>query len=194
VALGVVAVVFSRGGASGSGVGPSLGDHWHAALGVNICGWWKENMPEFVSRPGSRVHFGLHTHGDGLIHVEPSSTADTHENATLGRFFDNAGWELTERSIEVWDKTRLVDGAACPSLGDRPVKLRWTVNGTEQQGDPRRYLLSDQDVIAVTFLPEGEELGPPPQALRLKTPTDTGAPVPPGPATQPQPPVAPGSP
>lgn len=174
VALGIAGIALSRG--SGSEVGPPVGAHWHAALGINACGQWKENVPEFVSRPGSSVHLGLHSHGDGLIHIEPASSADAHENATLGRFFENGGGRLTGRSIRAWDGAELRNGDKCPNLGNRPGTLRWAVNGDEQQGDPRRYHLKNRDVIALAFLPEGEEIGEPPQAAAVEAPVDAGGP------------------
>ena len=53
-----------------------ISDHWHAYLGVNVCGTW---LPERArrSRTGRTkpsVRAGLHSHGDGLMHIHPFSS------------------------------------------------------------------------------------------------------------------------
>ena len=59
-------------------IAPVLGDHWHAAIGFYVCGEFQPDLAEFESR------LGIHTHGDGVIHIHPSSAGGAGENATLG--------------------------------------------------------------------------------------------------------------
>ena len=63
---------------------PQLGDHIHQAFGVTICGEAQPPIPEFES------DVGIHTHGDGVIHIHPFSQLGVGANATLGRFFEDA--------------------------------------------------------------------------------------------------------
>ncbi len=81
-------------------VGPSSenGDHWHAAYGVNLCGVWQPLAP------ASESTVGLHSHGDGLLHIHPFSEAGSFENATVEHFFDPP---LAERPIGVSDEATL---------------------------------------------------------------------------------------
>ena len=86
IVLGVALVVYARHDRLQddlSGV-PQLDDHIHQAFGVNVCGEWKTDIPEFESQ------IGLHTHGDGVMHIHPHSQLGVGANATLGRFLKNA--------------------------------------------------------------------------------------------------------
>src|SRR5262245_54264911 len=56
---------------------PRVGDHWHEAFAVDVCGEWLPNAPTFESpatNPRGRV--GLHTHGDGIIHTHPFTSSE----------------------------------------------------------------------------------------------------------------------
>ena len=72
VVLGVALVVYARDERLDDDLGgvPQLDDHIHQAFGVNVCGEWKTpDIPEFEST------IGIHTHGDGVIHIHPFSAA-----------------------------------------------------------------------------------------------------------------------
>ena len=51
---------------------------------MNVCGEWKTDVPEFESA------VGIHTHGDGVLHIHPFSQLGVGANATLGRFIEDA--------------------------------------------------------------------------------------------------------
>jgi hypothetical protein len=151
------------------------GDHWHALLGVNVCGQWLDPVPEFEVRAAEpNVRAGIHTHGDGFIHVHPFSADETGANATLGRFFEFAGLTLGRGGFEWWTGvaedpaaeqpgvTSWSDGRPCGD--DEPGLVRWSVNGEEQVGNPADYRLQDRDCVVVAFLPEGRDIGTPPHA------------------------------
>jgi hypothetical protein len=89
VVLGVALVVYARNDRLDEDLGgvPQLGDHIHQAFGVHVCGEWKPDVPEFESQ------VGIHTHGDGVLHIHPFSQLGVGANATLGRFFDDASRE-----------------------------------------------------------------------------------------------------
>jgi cyclophilin family peptidyl-prolyl cis-trans isomerase len=146
----------------GAGIGAELGEHWHAVLGINLCGTWAPPVPAFESDSG------IHSHGDGYMHIHPFSDSAAGENATLGRFLDGAGVEVTERSIRV-GASDYREGDDCPGLG--PGRLRWSVEGREQTGDPRDHVMADGEVLALAFLPAGTEIGTPP-AEGASGPTD----------------------
>ncbi len=84
--LGLSLVVYARDHRQSVDLGgvPQLGDHIHQALGVDVCGDFLPNIPEFESP------IGIHTHGDGVLHIHPFSQLGVGANATLGRFFQDA--------------------------------------------------------------------------------------------------------
>jgi len=85
--LGVSLVVYARNDRINDDVGgtPQLGDHIHQAFGISTCdGEFSTIIPEFEST------VGIHTHGDGVLHVHPFSQLGVGANATLGRFFEDA--------------------------------------------------------------------------------------------------------
>jgi hypothetical protein len=156
-----------------------VGDHWHELYGVNICGEWLGQIPEFETRAGnSNVGAGIHTHADGYIHIHPFTTDEEGKNATLGRFWEYAGLELGEDEFsyssgtqEDPDTTSWQNGDECPN--GKPGVVRWEVNGEEMTGNPADLRLADGDCLAIGFLPEGKKLGNPPQVA--PSPTDTGS-------------------
>lgn len=166
IALGILGIVLSRGSDTASAVGPDIGEHWHAALGINVCGEWKPNTPQYEAATG------IHSHGDGFIHLHPGSRAGSNERATVGLFLDQAGEAISDKAIQLADGTDLKNGNECPNLDKKAGKVRWSVNGKEKKGDPSRYVPADGDVIALAFLPAGEEIGVPPVASAGQGPTD----------------------
>lgn len=188
--LGIGGIIASRGGddTQAGSVGPNIGDHQHAAFGVNICGQWKGNTPQYEAPTG------IHSHGDGFIHMHPFSRAGANDNATVGLFMKQAGESISQTAIKLSDGTDLSNGDECPNLDNKPGKVRWSVNGEEQAGNPAEYVPNDLDVVALAFLPEGEDIGVPPVARGGQSPSDIpGAPQqqqPTTPAT-PQPETAP---
>src|SRR5438309_6628977 len=95
VLLGTAGVVYSRDQHAGKPLPeasstysspPRAGvDHWHAAYGVDICG-------KFLAPISSQTDpVGIHTHGEGVIHVHPFKLPSgrksfTGKNANLGAF------------------------------------------------------------------------------------------------------------
>jgi hypothetical protein len=175
VVVGVALVVVSMGESSAAHPLPNE-DHWHAAIGVNVCGTWQPNPPEFEFRAGSQVRAGLHSHGDGLMHIHPYSSDEAGDNATVGAFFEFGGWSVSEESLSVWGGLQRSNGDECDG---EPATVRWSVNGEERDGNPAAYRPNDGDVIAIAFLPEGDDIGEPPSASNLASPND----VEPGQAT-----------
>jgi hypothetical protein len=138
---------------------PAVGEHIHAALGINVCGIFAENTPEFETRAGTDTKAGLHSHGDGLIHIHPFAEDEATDNATVGRYFEYGGYEVDEDHLALWDDLNVTSGGTCPD--GRTATVRWSVNGEEQDGNPADYKPDDQDVIVIGFLPEGDPLGEP---------------------------------
>ena len=153
--------------ASGDGLRPIIGDHFHTAYGIYACDSFASPI-ENESGVG-----GIHTHGAGYIHVHPSSTSSTGQNANFGRFMANAGARLTGDSIRVDEiGVDLESGADC---NGEPGVLQLAV--WEDQfslEDPEvltgeaiaeYHLDRDGSALTLAFLPEGAEIPKPPSAL-----------------------------
>ena len=54
VVAGIALIVISRDDSADAA--PQKGDHWHAAFGVNVCGEWIPNAPEFEDAEGIHTH------------------------------------------------------------------------------------------------------------------------------------------
>jgi hypothetical protein len=184
----ITAMVMSRDDASATA--PIIGDHWHAAFGVNVCGEWLSNPPTFESPSGNPgVSAGIHTHGDGFIHIHPFARAETGNNATLGKFLSYGGWSASEDSISVWrgptddpEKLTWENGDRCPSKAGEPGKGKpgqvvFEVNCKTVEGNPSDHKLANQEVVAIGFVPKGVEMGGPPNAASAPENDGTNAPA-----------------
>jgi hypothetical protein len=178
VILGIVGIVLTKG--SGSSSGLTVNDHWHAAFGVNVCGTWLPNPPETprdgsgtIVRQGTATYAGLHTHGDGLIHMEPQASDDTGSHATVGRYFKYEGFKLSSTSFTYVQGVTKGNGDACPAANGQPETkgtVTWAVNGKEHTGNLADYRLKNNDRIVLAFGPAGKNaasLGDPPSVANL---------------------------
>ena len=168
------------------------GDHWHASLDVNVCGQWLNPAPEFETRAdSSEIRVGIHSHGDGLVHIHPFNSSESGGSATLGRFLDYGGWSASSDSFDLWpgsdgqpQQEKNGDECTTPEGAKAKGTLTWYVNGKKQSGNPGDYQPKDQDKIVLAFEPAGTTLealeataGPPPNQQNLQSPVDeTGAP------------------
>jgi hypothetical protein len=148
--------------------GPGIGDHWHAVLGINICGEWVPDVAPYESAKG------IHSHGDGFIHMHPTGTAGAHKNATVGLFLEQADYKVTDSSVKIPGQDIKENGDKCKDLDNQAAGLRWSVNGKDKplRTDPADYVPENGDVIAIAFLPQKTPIGTPPTAEKGETPTD----------------------
>jgi len=169
VAVGVTLVVVWRPTRSAS-AGVQLGQHWHAALGVYACDHWDggaswptptDPSTKGPVEAGTGTYSGLHSHNDGLIHMEPQGSDATGVNGNLGNYFNFNGFDVSSTRVK-FVTADLKNGDKC---GNAPGKLHWLVNGKERTGDPAKYVLRNGDWIVVAFLPDTKKitsLGKPP--------------------------------
>ncbi len=160
------------------------GDHWHASLDVNVCGVWQPPAPAFETKAdNSQIRVGIHSHGDGLIHIPPFNSSESGSNATVGRFFDYGGWSAGSDSLNLWPgadgkRVQVKNGDECTQADGTKKKgtLTWYVNGKKHSGDPSSYQPKDKDQISLIFGPAGTTLeslsadpavGPPPNSKNV---------------------------
>jgi hypothetical protein len=194
---GLTAIVYARATAPAA-VGPFLQNadgtrkdtHWHAALGVYDCDHWmgdtpgsgiwnwpnanSSSQPSRASNPS--VYAGMHSHDDGVIHMEPATSDEAGKNATVGTYFDFGGWKLSATgytflgtTVKNGDKCGATTGTLTWELGKwdgTSGKQKYTV----QTGNPRKYKLLEGDIVVVAFLPQGKSIasiGDPPSVKNL---------------------------
>jgi hypothetical protein len=161
--------------------------HWHAALGVYDCDHWMGDTPNsgvwqwpataningqtVPGRVGENLYAGMHSHNDGIIHMEPQSSDESGRHATVGKYFDFGGWKLSSSSFDFLG-TKVSDGDKCPN--GQPGKLTWALakwdgkgtgpqdpppqqKYTLQSGNPADHKLDQGDIVVIAFLPPGQD-------------------------------------
>ncbi|HVW35446.1 MAG TPA: hypothetical protein VHL53_23140 [Acidimicrobiia bacterium] len=172
IGVGLIALARNDSNASAGGERPGLQDHWHAAYVVDICGTNEPKMPE----PPKLL--GLHTHNDGLIHVEPyvtGSVLDRGRNATLARFVEGEpGFKLTSNEVQVPGGHPMRNGDKCDGRDPGQVTIRvWPDVSREVYKDytnPKDVKIIDNSAITVAFVPPGTPIGKPPSIANLANP------------------------
>src|SRR3954469_17982227 len=172
VVLGVFGIVQSRDHrqdilSAGTKLSPRLGspgkpaDHWHVAYGFYLCDNFAATLPD------DAVKGGIHTHADGLMHVEPETVDDTGPHATAGRFLKLAGVTVSETEIKIPGQKTFKNGDKC---GDKAGEVQVYVDGKKREGDPTKILLKDQQHIVFAYVPKATTTVPePPSVPNLAT-------------------------
>ena len=149
---------------------PVIDDHWHAAYGIYVCGEWQPDIPEFENTTG------IHTHGDGVIHIHPFSQSGAGENATLGTFLEDTDVELSDDELTIG--TNELDEAKTWKEGDDQcdgedaelVVAQWE-NVQDEVAEPALLTSGLDDIrfrgdgegYTIAFVPEGETDIPKPE-------------------------------
>lgn len=173
VVLGLLLVVFARNdNTTTSTVKPVANvDHWHTAYGVYNCTSFLAAIPQYEDSGG------IHTHGDGVIHVHPFNSGSAGSNANLGKFITGSGVKVTASEIRMPNGGRdlKVSDAKC---GGKPATVQvavWENADTSKTTKPKIYtsdfntIRFDRDRMAMTiaFAPKGATIPPPPSVAEL---------------------------
>lgn len=181
VVLGTAGIVYSkdqrapdttRPRAGGNGV---AGDHWHAAIGIDVCGTFLPNLTD-----KNKDTLGIHTHGEGIAHIHPFSTVASGNRATLKVFFDMVGARVSDTQMTVPGTDAKKNGQKC---GDKAAEIQvktWPnknpdTNGTVIAVNPSDIRPKDGELITIAFVPKGDDIPRPPSADQLDKLTDVGA-------------------
>lgn len=139
VVLGMSLVVYARNDRNSQDFGgvPQLGDHIHQAFGISTCdGEFSTIIPEFESS------VGIHTHGDGVLHIHPFSQLGVGANATLGRFFNDARNQggvdiaLSDSKITVLGETFEEGKTECEGVDDPVLRMAYWENVQDPESLP----------------------------------------------------------
>lgn len=168
VLLGVALIAFSRSDYQdgASNVAPiSFQDHWHAAFGVFVCGEGEgEDDQGFINVTdqfdSSR---GIHSHGDSLLHIHPTSRTAAGENARLDVYVEESPLiELSDDEITVGDESWKEGEDTCNGEEAEVVVAQW--EDVLAGGDPAIFnngfgdvrFRQDGEGYVVAFVPKGE--------------------------------------
>jgi hypothetical protein len=176
--LGVALVVYSRYELQhpAPAIQPTVGTHWFAAFGVDLCGSQQPNLAANPNASKAPVP-GLRTDGDGVIQVAPTTAKDAGDNATLARFVQTyPKLTLTSGSLGLPGKHVYNNGQKCPTgspdagkAGTVQIKVwpSFTPPGSNHptiQTDPSAVRLADGQLITLAFVPSGKAIPKPPGA------------------------------
>jgi hypothetical protein len=132
---------------------PTLGDHWHARYAFFVCGERQPNAPFWEG--------GVHTEGDGIMHIHPFKGSEEGRGARLVKWFEYGGGELTLDSVRLpGDHTTYTNGDECPDGSPGMVQVWVTHAATafedgfdERLSDWTEYIPQDGDSVLIVFGP-----------------------------------------
>jgi hypothetical protein len=191
--LGIGLVAFSRQSAPSKNDAPTVNDHWHVAYGFYRCAdptnksSKAEFMPNLVGTLEEPVDpnftkYGIHSHGDGVIHWHPRALA-SGKRAKLGLFFDSYGVKVTKDEI-TFNATQSamtslsVDKVKCADKNGNAVDAQVKVVVWDQYDDATKStsyitdfgnirIKKDGMAVTVAFIAPGDEIPLPPTASNL---------------------------
>ena len=164
-------------------VPPIVGQTWHAALAVDICGKSEPALPATASGSGN----GLTTTGSGVLLIAPKTSSEAGKNATLGKFAKEDGTlKLTNTSVQYPGGVAYKNGEKCaagtPDAGKvGVVRARWwTLSTTSESGgsetkqvgglytsSPANLRLRNSQLITLGFGPSSASLPKVPASTEL---------------------------
>ena len=164
VILGVLGIAVSRSenrSQVGADTTPPVAnkDHWHAAYGVYLCDQFAPPITD------ERDPKGIHTHGDGIIHIHPFVRSSSGNNATLKVFADATGMDLSDNELQLPGGKSYKSGDT--KCGDKTGIVQVKVNDKVITDNVADINPKDGDLITIAFAPKGAELPPPPSAADL---------------------------
>ncbi len=181
VVAGIAAVaVLASNRSSNLGVAPEAQlDHWHSAFSIYDCG---VELPPTGNFEAPR---GLHTHGDGLLHLHPTSPVSAGANASLRNYLDAYDAEVTDDTFTPGfaDSFRdpLSESAGCDggpaelqlAIWDDPLNLDAEPTVITEGIADFKFTRGGQ-AITLALVAEGET-APPPSEVRILQLADTGS-------------------
>lgn len=171
VVVGTVLVVYARADrveAAQSKEAPIVDkDHWHSAYGIYVCDTWLPPLPETAADADTN---GIHTHADGVMHVQPETAEVSGRNATLGEWAKTSGLTLGEDSFAVNGVT-YADGFDCNGTPANVYVYRWAdafdpTSPAEvfDAGFPAIRFRDDRSAFVFAVVPEGTDV-PRPESI-----------------------------
>ncbi|HIE68586.1 MAG: hypothetical protein ABGY22_05130 [Acidimicrobiales bacterium] len=144
VILGSLLVLWARTDREATSA-PRVGDHWHSAYDIYVCDSYRSKIL-LETDPN-----GIHSHGDGLLHIHPFNKLASGRDATLGEFFSAFGGHIDDTTLVLDTGEELVEGADC---GGEPMVLKVArFDADDMERDPE---IVTEDLEGVRFLKNRE--------------------------------------
>ena len=165
VVLGVALITFARSGREATAA-PRLGDHWHSTYDIYVCDTFRAKIVNEADPDG------IHTHGDGIMHIHPFNSLASGKSATVGKFFEAYGGMIDDDSIRLDTGETITEGADC---GGEPTVLKLArFDAQDRDRSPQVItegiadvrFLKNLEAFTIAFVPEGVE-PPAPRAERF---------------------------
>ncbi|HZP25579.1 MAG TPA: cupredoxin domain-containing protein [Dehalococcoidia bacterium] len=169
IVFGILAGIFIFRQTTGD---PKVGQHWHARYEVTICGTRQAPIPTFEDPEG------VHTHGDGVIHIHPFNADGEGDGARLVKFFEYAGGVLAKNELRMPGETKTyISGQPCAEGQDPAVVQVFLTRdlGEVKLDNFTNFIPHDGDSVRIVYgPPEPARTGvglviPPIQATRTVT-------------------------
>jgi hypothetical protein len=153
---------------------PKVTDHFHAAYGIYVCDKFLDPLTDKAADT-----LGIHTHGDGIIHIHPFGSAASGKNATLSTWGKTDGLTFTKDGFTV-NGTTYANGYDCNGQPAHVALYVWNADDTASApqvvtsniGDFR--LSKDRLAIVLAVVPEGVTPPPPSSIPTLDNLSDVG--------------------
>ena len=165
VVLGALLVFWARTDREATSA-PRVGDHWHSAYDVYVCDTFRSKIV-LETDPN-----GIHSHGDGLIHIHPFNKLASGRDAVLGEFFAAFGGFIDAQSFMLDTGETVVEGFDC---GGEPAVLkvaRFDADDLSREPEiltedlANLRLLKNREAFTIAMVPESVD-PPAPRAERL---------------------------
>ncbi|MEM7095598.1 MAG: hypothetical protein AAF567_21535 [Actinomycetota bacterium] len=139
-------------------------DHWHAVYGVYDC-TTDSYVPSFQSTDDLN---GIHSHGDGIIHIHPFFEASSGENAQMFHFLNEMRVSVDTERIVLDNGSELVAGTTCADGSPAAIRiLHWDFDFQALGGEPPNEIITedlgsvkfdnDREVYVIAFAPADQE-------------------------------------
>ena len=165
VVLGALLVFWARTDREATSA-PRVGAHWHSAYDVYVCDTFRSKIV-LETDPN-----GIHSHGDGLIHIHPFNKLASGRDAVLGEFFAAFGGFIDDQSFMLDTGETVVEGFDC---GGEPAVLkvaRFDADDLSREPEiltedlANLRLLKNREAFTIAMVPESVD-PPAPRAERL---------------------------
>ena len=144
VVLGSLLVLWARTDREATSA-PRVGDHWHSVYDIYVCDSFRSKVV-LETDPN-----GIHSHGDGLLHIHPFNKLASGRDAVLGEFFSAFGGRIDDASVVLDTGEELVEGVDC---GGQPTVLKVArFDADDLERDPE---VVTEDLAGVRFLKNRE--------------------------------------
>ena len=144
VVLGSLLVIWARTDREATSA-PRVGDHWHSVYDIYVCDSFRSKV---VLETASN---GIHSHGDGLLHIHPFNKLASGRDAVLGEFFSAFGGRIDDASVVLDTGEVLVEGVDCDGQPTVLKVARFDADDLER--DPE---VVTEDLAGVRFLKNRE--------------------------------------